>query len=70
VLDNNDAHLSFLGLGGRVQVIYVTPGGPLPLMAPAVEHVAVVGAAAAPVGWACPYRGRQLAVCVRPDGAN
>jgi hypothetical protein len=70
VVDGNDAHLSFLGLGGRVQVVRVAPRVPLPLTDLGVEHVAVVGPAAAPVGWACPYRGKQLAVCVRPDGAN
>jgi hypothetical protein len=68
VVDNNDAHMSFLALSGRVQVVRVAPGAALAPAALAFQHVAVVSPAVAPEGWACPYRGKQLAVCERPDG--
>jgi hypothetical protein len=69
VVDNNDAHLSFLGLNGRVQIIYVQAGAPLPPSALAFDNVMVLSPAVPPVGWPCRYRGKQLAVCVRPGGS-
>jgi hypothetical protein len=65
-VDNNDANLSFLGLGGFTQVLLAQADARPPVEALDYMNLVVVGPARAPRGWACPYRGRQLKVCVRP----
>jgi hypothetical protein len=64
-VDNNDANLAYLGLGGFAQVLPAQPGAPPPLVALAYENLVVISPASPPDGWACPYRGKQLEVCVR-----
>jgi len=65
--DGNDAHLSFLGLGGFAYVQPVAPGKPAPPLAAAYENVVAVAPALPPAGWPCAYRGKQVSVCTRPE---
>jgi hypothetical protein len=67
-VDNNDAQLGFLGLGGFAQVLPAQAGAPPPAAALTFKNLVVVAPATPPAGWACPYRGKQLAVCVHPAG--
>ena len=67
VIDGNDAHLSFLGLGGFAYIQPVTPGAPAPPVVMAYDNVVVVAPALAPLGWPCAYRGKQVSVCTRPQ---